>query len=278
MQSVILAPPFSAPESGLDMALNDQDRAWIREAIRESGQRTRLGKLLTGIKEWGGTGAAVAILIAFFSQWSSYVQFKTHTNDELGIIDGRLKTVEVHVDELRAIQSPERVLHELNGLDQQHFAQSLPVLRMAIEQPIAEAKPTQPLLNGIAEKLKNTRSDSPDYWPTVLQFLQFASSGLAPANVPSPGMRPVFNSTSNLFLEQNVFQGATIRLNGGVLKGDRFENCRIVFTETPVQMENVTFINSVFEFPVSTNPPLYIRKASQTLLASDLKTVSIAGL
>jgi hypothetical protein len=136
----------------------------------------------------------------------------------------------------------------------------------------------QPLLSGISEKLSKVDSSTPDYWPTVLQFLQFATAELAPTNVPAPGTLPTLRTSSGNFFANNVFSGVTVVLDGGTLLGNRFDHCRIIFTDTPVNMTNVMFVNSVFEFPVSSVPSPYIQQASKALLASDLKTASIPKL
>ena len=46
-----------------DMPLNETDKAWIRETIRDAHKRSRFGKFASFIKEWGGVGAAMAFLL-----------------------------------------------------------------------------------------------------------------------------------------------------------------------------------------------------------------------
>jgi hypothetical protein len=53
----------------------------------------------------------------------------------------------------------------------------------------------------------------------------------------------------------------------------RFENSRIIFTENPVRMRGVEFLNCVFELPDAPANP-YIRKTAQELLASNLTAIS----
>jgi hypothetical protein len=283
MQSVVVDFPIPGPAIDTDMALNEQDRAWIRETIRESIQnadshRSGLQRFFRGLREWGGVGAAVAVLLFAATQWGGYIEFKTKTSDRLDGIEGRLGKVETGIGEIRAAQTPDKVLHEINGLDQKAFAKSLPILRVVSEQSATEAKPSQPLLGGIADKLSKTSPSTPEYWPTVLQFLQFASAGLAPANVPPPGTPPILKTSSGGIYANNRFEGVTVVLNGGTIEGNVFDHCRVIFTDTPVKMTHITFINSAFEFPVSSAPSLYIQEASKLLLASDLKTASIPAL
>lgn len=283
MQPSVLDVPVATPEIDTDMALNEQDRAWIRETIRASIQstdshRSGLQRFFRGLREWGGVGAAVAVLLFAATQWGGYIEFKTKTNDRLDGIEGRLGKVETGIGEIRAAQAPDKVLHEINGLDQKAFAKSLPILRVASEQSAKEAKPSQPLLGGIADKLSKTSPSTPDYWPTVLQFLQFASAGLAPANVPAPGTLPILRTSTRSIYAHNAFSGVTVILDGGTLVGNHFDRCRVIFTDAPVKMTNVEFTNSVFEFPISSARSPYVQRASKLLLASDLKTAKIPSL
>jgi len=259
------------------MPLNEADRSWVRERIGEAQRRQGWGKLTGFIKDWSGAGGVVAIILFALLQWGGYTEFKTRTGLRLDGIEGHLDKIDTTLLELRAAQAPDDVLHEVNGLDQAKFAKSIPALHVAVERPASRGKANRPLLSGIAEKLSKTNPATPEYWPTVLQFLQFASAGLAPTNVPPPNTPPILRS-SNTRLAGNSFTGVTVLLDGGELLGTRFENCRVIFTDTPVTMRDVTFANSVFEFPVSSVPPPYIQRASKLLLASDLKTASIPNL
>ena len=52
----------------------------------------------------------------------------------------------------------------------------------------------------------------------------------------------------------------------------------MILPDTPVKMTSVTFVNFVFEFPVSSWPSPYIQRVVKLLLASNLKTTSIPNL
>jgi hypothetical protein len=58
---------------------------------------------------------------------------------------------------------------------QQDFIKSIPQLHKILGNPSTE-RPDQATLKEIAKKLNQTPQDSPEYWPTVLRFSQFASS------------------------------------------------------------------------------------------------------
>jgi hypothetical protein len=267
------------PDSAIaeDMPLNETDKAWVREHVRNVLQRHSWGKLTGFIKDWSGLGAVVAVVLFVALQWSGYTEFKTHTGDTLIDIGNHLDKIDSDLLEIKASQSPLSALHELNGLTQRKFAKSLPALLAASQRPLLNQKISQPLLEGIAQKLQATNPASPDYWPAVLQFLQFATAGLAPPGVPAPGVGLMLISNGRT-LTGTGFRGVTVKLDGGEVRNAIFDHCRVIFTDNPVKMSNVQFINSVFEFPISSAPSPYIQQASKLLLASNLKSSSISKL
>jgi hypothetical protein len=183
----------------------------------------------------------------------------------------RLDSIEQSLRELRASQVPAKVLTEISKLDTPRLAKSLPALQTISEQPIGRVKPSPTILKDVVYKLRNVDQSADDYWPALLKFLQFASAGLSP-EVSTPRHR--FN-ISQLTASGDIVD-STITLSDGVrLKDVRFINCRVIFTANPVEMENVQFINSVFEFPTSVPPSQYIKKAAHLLLTADnLESVS----
>jgi hypothetical protein len=191
---------------------------------------------------------------------------------------GNIENLRGQVLALRAPQSPGPVLKELSNLDQKTFSESLLALRKVTEQPVADVQPTQPTLQQIALKLRQTNESSPDYWPTVLQFIQFASAGLSP-NAPPPG-KPQSSFSHNIGLGTKLhLVEQIVLLDGGDLGYDvTFERCRIIFTEKPVHMRGVKFIDCVFEIPATDVPSPYIRHVGTELLASNLQSVSMTIL
>jgi hypothetical protein len=278
MQPSVLDPVFPPIESEEDMPLNETDKAWVREYVRTVHQRQGWGKLTGFIKDWSGTSAAIGILLFFVTQWGGYTEFKTHTGDKLIGIEGRLDKIDNDLLEVRASQFPESVLHEINGLEQAKFVEALPALRTVVAQTPEGAKTSPALLGGIAEKLSRTSPESPGYWPTVLQFLQFASAGLSSAGVPPPGPPNVRIANNRGIAPLGTFSHKIVLLDGGDLGSTRFDHCRIIFTENPVHMTNVQFVNSVFELPITAAPNQYIQDVGRKLLASDLRSASIPTL
>lgn len=273
-----------------EMAIRKEDWLLINTAISDainaasatfkpSGWR----KALSLLREWGVLTVIATIIVALltlaataFYQAVARVEketrFQTKTEDRLGSIEAQLL-------ELRASGSPKSVLKQINELDQQTFSKALPALRKVTEQPSAEVDATQPTLQDIAEKLRRTDEASPDYWPTVLQFLEFASALISP-NAPPHG-------EPNAFLHGVSLHGqyamsfpphAVILFDGGEVENYTFRDCRIIFTEKTVRLKNVSFINCAFEMPITNTPTPYLKSASQLLLASHLNLVKAQSL
>jgi hypothetical protein len=245
------------------MALTNPDKDWIRSAIDESHRLKGWASTAETIRKWSLPSVATALLIFFLVQWGTYTEFRTHTQD-------RLEHIESDMRILRAPIQPREILKEISRLDQKQFAQSLPALRKAQEQPVTDIKPLAPDLQMIAEKLKHTDPNAPEYWPTVLQFLHFSTAGIS-TGVPPPGTPFLFAShggRGGLVLDHMTFKGMNLLLDGGSISDSTFENSRITFTENPVKLSNVVFINCVFDLPVSDNPNPYLKDAARTMLAS----------
>jgi hypothetical protein len=267
-----------------EMSLNPKDKEWIELRIRDvcrapSGtttpsevSRTKLGR----IREWASPAIVVGLVITVFLEWTHFTNdmavFRTHTED-------RLKQIELKLGLQSSLQtSIDATLKQLANIDPIKFSESLPALRKISEQsPLIQYKLDPSTVHKVAEKLRQTNESSPDYWPTVLQFLQFASAGTEPPGVPPPNARGLLK-TGPLTSATIDEEGQVIILDGGRLENSTLVRCRIRFTENPVRMTNVRFIDCVFELPVVAKPNDYLKKATKILLASNLQSVSIPSL
>ena len=191
---------------------------------------------------------------------------------------GNVENLRGQVLALRAPQSPRPVFTELANLDQKTFAKSLPALKEVSEHSIQTVQPTASTVENVIGKLRKTEEYSPDYWPALLQFIQFASTGLS-LNAPSPG-KPQSSLSGNTGFGDTVrLVNQIVLLDGGDLGNEvTFERCRIMFTENPVHMKGVKFIDCVFEIPVTDAPSPYIKQVGTQLLASNLQSVSMTVL
>jgi len=249
----------------------------VIDSLRPKGWR----KAVFELRQWGILGVIAGVIVTLLAVAAGAIyqatarvdrqaRFETNTED-------RLRTIEVQLLDLRAPHNPGSVLKELNRTDQRTFSESLPALRKVLEQPVSAVNPSQATLQGVAEKLRSVNEKSPDYWPVVFEFVNFASATLSGPNVPPSG--PVgFLISTRAFKQDIHIGGQVVKFDGAELSDSVFTNCRIIFTENPTIMHNVTFINCVFELPVVAMPNEYLQRTSKELLQSNLTSVSVPNL
>lgn len=210
-----------------------------------------------------------AVCIAIVSYWAWVGTRIVDIGERIAKVEASLKPLD---------------LKHISSLDKGTFDHSLPQLRQVIGQVNPKPVVDRETLTAIANKLRQTDESTPDYWPTVLQFIQFASSATAvSADVPPPGSPDIIASNARCLGEGYGEQGGhcltishrIILLDGGDIPGSRFYSCRILFTQNPVRMRGVQFINCVFEMPVTSSPTPYLKDTARQLLASNLTFVSI---
>ncbi|MBV9759826.1 MAG: hypothetical protein JO340_04610 [Acidobacteriaceae bacterium] len=209
-----------------------------------------------------------------FSHVKEEAEFRTHTDDRLTAIESTLRTIQ-------ASQMPKKVLGELGMLNVTELAKNLPALRKVAEQPPSEVRPTETAVEAVAVKLRQVNENAPDYWPTVLQFIQFASAGLSP-DVP-PRNSPYVTKMDDVYISGGgmPLDGRVLILKNGRLENLAIRNSRIVFSG-PMVLINVTFINCAFdfEFPNESSQPLpspYVRRTVQQLLASGIVSAHVSS-
>lgn len=246
--------------------VTEQFKNLIRGAV-EDGLRTQSETTLARIKSWSPVGAIVAIVLFVLLQWNGYTIFRTHTEDRLGDIEAALRVT-------RAAQAPKAVFDEIANLDKKEFTKNLPALRATTEQPISMVSPTASAIYKISQQLSSTRDDTPEYWPTALRFLQFASSHLG-SKAPAPGsLADAIMYTGNIVRNTSLIPpDETILLEGGSLENTELVRDRIIFTNKPVKMRNVRFVDCAFEFPGDLTPSRYLHQAARQLLASNLNSI-----
>lgn len=279
---------YTFDEVADDMALRNEDKKWVQEKIDETIHPQGLRKVLLLLKEWGLVGVVITAFLALFgiavtliiftsTRLERNAQFQTRTEDFEKSAEIRLAKIEDDLLSLKVQQSPSRVLKDLSQMHPDNFVAAIPVLRKVTDLPPSDISATDETLHNIAERLGRTPETAPNYWPTTLRFIQFASSVLAPQKDVPPHGPPTSVISNNFgFGFRLRLKGEVILLDGGDLGSDvQFENCRIIFTSHPVRMQGVTFINCVFEMPTELEPTPYLKSVAYTLLASDLKTVKM---
>jgi hypothetical protein len=282
------------------MALRKEHKDFIRDEINQQitlaidSFKPHGGRRLTHwLREWGLAGTAIAVPLTLLticvavgifaaSGMKENTQFRTRTEDRLTTIEGDVQDIKVSLLKLRAAESPKSVLDEMSHLDQKIFAKALSALQTVTEQPVSKVNASQAILQQVADKLLRIDPNAPDYWPTVLRFIQFATTGLTP-DVPPPGSPPKFILSRVSIPPGTVKWGpvshTVVLLDGGLISDLRVDHSRVIFTEHPVRMVNVTFTDCVFEMPISNQPPdRFLQQAGRTILASNLKQVTFSNL
>jgi hypothetical protein len=156
----------SAPIEDL-MPLNDADRAWIRETIRTAHERNVLGKVTGFIKDWGGTGAAVAILIFALMRWEAYVEFRTNTNNRLANIEKILGGIQADLAKQSLINQAALPLPD--------FKATLPDLSAALAIAKQQNVKISPKVIGDLQDKLTASTNASSFWPTAAEFISYRS-------------------------------------------------------------------------------------------------------
>jgi hypothetical protein len=193
------------------MPLNETDKAWIRETIRLAHGRHGWGKLTGFIKDWSGAGAAVAILVLFFTQWTGYVEFRTKTGDRLDNIEKTLNQI--------TQDSTKQSLLTHAALPVADFKATLSDLRSTLAKAKQQNVKVSPKVIGDLQEKLIASTDAPTFWPAAAEFIAYRSlattSWSAPKNLPICTDRPPTRTTLT------VLSPTQIQVNPGV-----YENCR----------------------------------------------------
>jgi hypothetical protein len=166
-------------------------------------------------------------------------------------------------------------LQRFATMDQNTFTASLSLLNTALLTPSAQSAGPDDL-RAIGDKLRRTDENSPDYWPTLMQFIRVASSLTGHAAHPTG---PTTHTRDSFFDRTNALDNLTVVMDGGGLQNLSIINSRIIFTDHPVKMKNITFINCSFEFPLSAQPTPQLKQAARQFLAgASLQKATIRSL
>jgi hypothetical protein len=251
-------------------------------------------RVLDVLRHWGILGAVITATVALVvflanntrthyrddgAHASEEIAFRTRTDANFNNLSAAIARLEADIRELRG---PWRNrLSDLRDADKATFAKSLPDLRKVSEQSPSEVMASVTELDAIRNRLSQTPPTAPEYWPTVMQFLRFASASASapslPARLSRLTLRNIKFGGTPTGLPLNRIAGADLVLDGGDLFDAVIANSRVTFTNNAVNLRNVTFVNCVFVFPVSDTPPEQHKQATQQLLAaSDLRSVSMS--
>ena len=269
-------------ENEEDMALNEVDKAWIKQEIQAAHKRSGLGKLTGFIKDWSGTGAAGAILLLAFTQWSAYTEFRTHANDRLDVIEKKLSVLGGTFAEL-----------QLNDLSNQPLnGPTVKKITSLVASAIQNKENINPeALSSLGQKIIQASDKQPDAWVAALAVLDYKSfANQQAASIPVVGIPAIYThyrlaiptgmKAPTFRVSGNVPEGSAARFNPigddrnyGQPKGNAFifgeggnvaldgmqlrnvvlRNVKIFYGGGPLIMENVYFVNCTFEMQRAKN-------------------------
>jgi hypothetical protein len=173
-----------------DMALNETDKSWIRETITNANKAHGWGKLKRFIKEWSGAGAAIAILLFGFSQWSSYIEFRTQTNDRLNTIEGQLKSVRETLDKNHAEASLAQAALEAKYGDQSSSISRLsevgPLLGRLADNRVGAPPSFFQSAVGALNTIRAAGIKEQEVSPVSIQLAQYRSALNSAPDLPAP--------------------------------------------------------------------------------------------
>lgn len=171
------------------MPLNEVDKAWIRQEIQVAHKRKGLGKLTGFIKDWSGAGAAVAILILAFTQWTAYTEFKATTTYRLQNIeqwntsfDSRLTKMEysIHLSQLAIDPTKTENAEQAKTLLEAAQSKNIP---LDID-----------LVRNVGDRFFQAAKGNTRLWDASLSFLEYRSSvnrtAVPPYGTPSHSSLP----------------------------------------------------------------------------------------
>jgi hypothetical protein len=205
-------------------------------------------------------------------------EFRTHTGDSLANINTTLTGIQASIREIQAPQSPSKVLGEIGALSPPVLAKNLPALERVMEQPAGGISVSHTTLQRIAQQLGKVDENTPNYWPTVGRYVNFASPKLATHEVPPAG--PPWEMSmhgENNTLANYQFDGKAFYFEGSfTFKNVRFSNSRIVLgPNTVIQFQGVSFVNCAFDFPPQDQPTPTIKNMLRALLANGAGSATI---
>ena len=286
MQTVSLQDESLPLDAEDNMPLNETDRAWIRQEIQSAHRRRGLGKFTGFIKDWGGTSAAVAIVIFAFTQWGAYVQFRTHTGDRLDTIEHTIYGLqrsqvtshlqsaeeEAKAGQVATANAQLRMAAEsLQTLASGHvpappsfFQQSVERVDRLSSLGLNNASANQALM-ALAE-YRSALQQSPNFPPSSWRVVslpmttseiaeQFSKqSGLTVLRAANPDVHFFATPTGNAISVQNiVFIGGKQKLDGFTWVGVTFVGTKISFDgRYPAALDRTLFVNCTFD--VSNQP------------------------
>ena len=130
-------------------------------------------------------------------------------------------------------------------------------------------------LKEIKAKLVQAQPNTPGYWPAAFEVIRLLSK--TNFDIEPSGKRELYlKNLSGISPRTISVPPGTRVLLQGLIQNSIFQDMIVRFDQS-VRLQNVTFINCIFIFPMEQNPPKPLQQIGITLLASDLSKVTITA-
>jgi hypothetical protein len=229
------------------------------------------------IPAWIQAARVVLLASVGFAFWCGHMDSDLgHLQKDVARIDTRMDAMNGILLTLLADKSPRRAFEALGTLQPKQLSDALPALQRITEQPVAEVAPQPAALREVAVNLRLVNEGSPNYWSIVLGFIRWASNGMSP-DAPPPG-------SPNLELHRfgarpfGAIRNKIVVLDEVDIQDGEFDNCRIIFTGKPSVLKRIMFVNCVFEFPITDQPSVPLKRISEQLLAGGIEHALVESL
>ena len=259
------------------MPLNETDKAWIRQEIREANA-TFGSKLRT----WIPALSVGALLIFALTQWNGYVEFKTRTDDRLIAIEKAIDAIQLKLSAFDPASSASDVTELLNSAKQKNIQISADTVSSVGKKFVLASKTSPnaweaiPSLLGYRSFLNISLVPIPEYfqkkteppshvkdWNFQFTIMNCVRLGINPEAVPAvsaarlekidSGVNSSYSRGPKQIMIEGVNESSYLELDGYWVKNAIISNVRIKYEGGPLILENVQFVNCTFDLPLRPN-------------------------
>ena len=278
-----------------DVPLNEQDKAWIRETIRDAHRQQGWGRIAKIFKDWGALGIAAGIAFFLLSQFGDYREFRGNVNARLTNIESQLTGIEEHLTKIDGALAPQAIKDASIHPDNPKSAAQVDQALNAATKAGITIDPA--IVQEAGNKFIKASEQNPDAWQASLALLDYKTSKISiplpnhpniprvtlyvfkvPKGLPPPeqsvyGTAPPQDEAlmNHIGINQNaklasgdaviLLRGGNFELDGMELRSVIFQGVTIHYRGSATIMRNVYFLNCTFVMENSPNSRALIEAA-----------------
>jgi hypothetical protein len=288
----LLTPDIENPEEEVleeEMAFSPENQKWVKDEINSAihahlGPPGRAEKILRGLRDWGLTGTMVAVPLALLagvitlgirvtSDVRDEATFRSHTED-------RLKAIEAG---LNALNHPSPLQSFVN-MDQTRLSRNLSKVaeaaREAQQDGVLETIANLSEIQTKVASLPLTQESSPAFWSLInyASFVREKTSVFPNAAVVSATTCNLINIGNGggprnsivITLDGVKLRGCALTLDGLSLKNSTISNAVVRYFGGALRLDNVRFVNCVFEAVVTVKTTQPAQSLARQILAKNI--------